>query len=54
MGKIRSISENGPRNASYDLRQLFLTWFMRSVDRFQGVPELEWENITVLFLLNSN
>jgi hypothetical protein len=43
LGKIRSISENGTQNASYDLRQLFLTWFTRSVERFQGVPELGWE-----------
>jgi len=54
VSKIRSVSENGTRNASYDLRQLFLTWFTRPVDRFQGVPELGWKNITILFLLTSN
>jgi hypothetical protein len=43
IGKIRSLSENGIGNASYGLRQLFLTRSTRSVDRFQGVPEFAWE-----------
>jgi len=42
IGKTRSISENDTGNASYDLRQLFLTWSTRSVDRFQEIPELGW------------
>ena len=50
IGKIRSVSENATGNASHDLRQLFLIWSTRSVERFQGVPEHGWgKNYNFIF-----